>query len=684
MPYYISNSAEGCSGWATVKEDGEVLGCHTTKQGAIDQALAIARAEGSEFVGERNLNGPKIKVSDIDGTLIGSAGRIEKTWLFLQSVEGRLILVTGRPESEREKTISELSQNDISYSRLIMNPGSTADSVEYKKVAMETLLERYNVIVAVENNTDVLSKYRELGVDAVAPRQIDNSGERRSLGASLKKGDYVSWLDGNDRIYGEVVQVVMSGSVAVPGSGVEILGTFLDPAVLIQVYEPMNGGWQDTEVFVGQKASILRKEGVLAEPMDEPEMDEEQIDDSMDSYDDSVDDSPDDLVDDSPDDSMDEMDDMEDMRQVDLSPPAYMRAAARQGLRYYEEGLGGDGLVERTIREARAMAEGNVTRDKWVRIRAWVARHLVDLDAPDAQPGSDGYPSAGVVAHLLWGSGPSKARARRVLDYAERIVARLEEENRALLSVETRDMAKIETRTNSTSFEVREAPNGNGMTFTGYAAVFNSPSEPLPFREKIAPGAFRRSLRARNDIKLFWNHDTGIVLGSTRAGTLRLEEDSIGLRVSADLPDTQAGRDAAYLIRRGDIDSMSFGFSVPPGGDEWSSDGTERTLKSVRLFEASIVSMPAYSATAGTTSVRNFDAIAKRADVDVDALADAMIKMESGENLTSDEANLITTVADRLSERIQDKVDQAQSDAEISPEMLELKKKKLEQLLKGI
>ena len=72
------------------------------------------------------------------------------------------------------------------------------------------------------------------------------------------------------------------------------------------------------------------------------------------------------------------------VREVNLTPPAYMRAAARQGLRYYEQGLAGDGLVERTVREARAMAAGNVTADKWVRIAAWIARHLGDLDSAAA------------------------------------------------------------------------------------------------------------------------------------------------------------------------------------------------------------------------------------------------------------------------------------------------------------
>ena len=112
-------------------------------------------------------------------------------------------------------------------------------------------------------------------------------------------------------------------------------------------------------------------------------------------------------------------------REVNLEPPAYMQAAARQGLKYYEEGLAGDGLVEKTVREARAMVAGNVTADKWVRIRAWISRHLGDLDSPSASPASDDYPSAGVVAHLLWGSGPSKRSAQRVLKYAEGVVGRL-------------------------------------------------------------------------------------------------------------------------------------------------------------------------------------------------------------------------------------------------------------------
>ena len=363
------------------------------------------------------------------------------------------------------------------------------------------------------------------------------------------------------------------------------------------------------------------------------------------------------------------------LREVNLTPPAYMRAAARQGLRYYEEGKGGDGLVERTIREARAMAAGNVTADKWVRIRAWIARHLSDLDSPAANPNSDDYPSAGVVAHLLWGSGPSKASARRALAYAEGVVSRIEQENEGRAKGEA--LSKIETRVFTNEFEVRE--DGEGMTLTGYAARFNEPSEPLPFIERIKPGAFKRSINSRNDIKLLWNHNTDMVLGSTRAGTLTLKEDEIGLRVVASLPDTSYGRDAKVSIQRGDVTGFSFGFTVPAGGDSWNADGSERTLKSVRLMEVSTgVAFPAYPSTNGTAQVRGLDKIAERNNIDADALADALLKIEDGQNISADEAAMLSRVIGDL----------APVEATEEPKgdlgMLALKKKKLELLIKGI
>jgi HK97 family phage prohead protease len=182
-------------------------------------------------------------------------------------------------------------------------------------------------------------------------------------------------------------------------------------------------------------------------------------------------------------------------------------------------------------------------------------------------------------------------------------------------------------------------------------------------------------LRQRNDIKILWNHDTGSILGSTRAGTLSLTEDDRGLRVSAQLPNTTLGRDTAELLRRGDVNAMSFGFSVPKNGDSWNTDGTERTLNQVRLHEVSIVAFPAYTATAGTATVRGLDKIAKRAEVDADQLSDALLKIESGETMTLEEKSLITKVLDTLAPEVES---QDEFDGQA---WLQLKKKKLETLI---
>jgi HK97 family phage prohead protease len=372
-------------------------------------------------------------------------------------------------------------------------------------------------------------------------------------------------------------------------------------------------------------------------------------------------------------------------RAINQEAPAYMRAAARRGLEYYEEGLAGDGVTPKTIREARDMAEGRVSDDKWIRLAAWIARHLVDLDSPDANPDSDNYPSAGVVAHLLWGSGPSRRAAQRTKDYADSVVARIRAEETNSMDNKNKwlDVARAialkidgpqaqskepEVRTNSVDFEVRA--DGDGMTFTGYASVFNSPSEDLGgFVEYVAPGAFKRSLQSRNEVKLLWNHDSGEPLASLRGGTMQLVEDSVGLKVTAKLPNTTRGRDIAELLRTKVIDSMSFGFNVIK--DSWSRDGQTRTLESVRLFEASIVSFPAYAAT--TATVRSAPSI------NADELADALLKLESGEELDEKNANLITEVVSKL--KAQPEVQEAEDNG---LSILDLKQKQFDLLMKRI
>lgn len=110
-----------------------------------------------------------------------------------------------------------------------------------------------------------------------------------------------------------------------------------------------------------------------------------------------------------------------------IKVPNYIRNNARQGLRWHAQGLGGAGLRPATIREARAMAAGRITLAKTIRMAAWLARHMTDLDAPAAQPDHPDYPSPGVVANALWGGG-NRTQAELALAWAQSVVRMADDE----------------------------------------------------------------------------------------------------------------------------------------------------------------------------------------------------------------------------------------------------------------
>jgi HK97 family phage prohead protease len=155
-----------------------------------------------------------------------------------------------------------------------------------------------------------------------------------------------------------------------------------------------------------------------------------------------------------------------------------------------------------------------------------------------------------------------------------------------------------EVRFLSESLEIRSADNSPG-TIAGYAAVYESETDLGYFREVLKRGAFRKSLAEGRDVRALWNHDSSIVLGRTSAGTLRLEEDDKGLKFEIDLPDTQAGRDAATSIGRRDVTGMSFGFEVVTAKwvEEQEKDTELREIYDLRLWEISPVTFPAYQDT---------------------------------------------------------------------------------------
>jgi len=317
------------------------------------------------------------------------------------------------------------------------------------------------------------------------------------------------------------------------------------------------------------------------------------------------------------------------VRAVNLDVPQYIRDNAARGLQYLDEGFGGDGLTEGTKREAREMAAGNVSDNKVRKMAPWFARHKVDGQAPkNSNPSDPQYPGAGLVAWLLWGGDSNFSD--RAQNWAQSKIDALDAEadSRSKMS------KKIERRTFTVKdVEARQAEDGT-MRLRGYAAVFNDASVPLPFKETIAPGAFRKTLSETPDVRLLINHE-GLPLARTKNGTLTLTEDERGLFMDAEIADTNEGRDLYKLVERGDVDQMSFAFRVIR--QKWNDDRSVRTLTEVSLADGdvSVVTYPAYP----TTSVEARE-----------ALRSAIEAIKEGREVTGESLIVLNTIFKDLSE----------------------------------
>ena len=162
---------------------------------------------------------------------------------------------------------------------------------------------------------------------------------------------------------------------------------------------------------------------------------------------------------------------------------------------------------------------------------------------------------------------------------------------------------EIEKRSHIEAVEHRAADDKR--TLVGYAAVFERIADIGGyFQEKIAPGAFADAIKG--DIRALVEHDMGRVIGRTKSGTLRLQEDGKGLRVEIDVPDTTDGNDLWVLVERGDISGMSFGFRVTKETWDETGDVPVRTIEKLNLLEVSAVAWPAYDDT--TIGLRSLEA----------------------------------------------------------------------------
>ncbi|WP_428817119.1 HK97 family phage prohead protease [Clostridium butyricum] len=159
-------------------------------------------------------------------------------------------------------------------------------------------------------------------------------------------------------------------------------------------------------------------------------------------------------------------------------------------------------------------------------------------------------------------------------------------------------MDRNKKQTRSLKTELKTRSEGENMTIEGYFVVFNSQTELWTGAyEEIAPQALDDTLS--NDIRALINHDTTLVLGRNKAGTLELKTDSGGLWGSIKInPNDTDAVNLYERVKRGDVDQCSFGFNVTSEETDWRDDGTVKwTITGVDLHEVSVCTFPAYEDT---------------------------------------------------------------------------------------
>lgn len=219
------------------------------------------------------------------------------------------------------------------------------------------------------------------------------------------------------------------------------------------------------------------------------------------------------------------------------------------------------------------------------------------------------------------------------------------------------DVFGREVRTvKSGPIEVRADDDGDHLV--GHAAVFNRETViGRWFREQVAPGAFKKTIKEA-DVRHLFNHDPNMVLARTKNGTLDLSEDDFGLAYDALLnPDDPDAIRVKAKVERGDVTQSSFGFIVV--ADEWEEgeihdDGTKtlplRTIKEAKLFDTSTVTYPAYTDADAMIRMAGLDLLTRSLGVDEARVPDLLMALADEENEDTDLSQVFQNIAARAAE----------------------------------
>ena len=189
------------------------------------------------------------------------------------------------------------------------------------------------------------------------------------------------------------------------------------------------------------------------------------------------------------------------------------------------------------------------------------------------------------------------------------------------------DRTMRQIRSVPSKFETREDASGE-LYISGYFSVFNSNYEIWPgATESIADTAFDDALA--DDIRCLIDHETRLVLGRNKAGTLVLKVDSRGLWGEVKInPNDQDAMNLYERVKRGDVDQCSFGFDILDEEFKDKGDSVHWTIKRVKLYEVSVVTFPAYTETSVSARKAQLKEIEKR---DFEAWKEKTLKKLKGE-----------------------------------------------------
>lgn len=186
--------------------------------------------------------------------------------------------------------------------------------------------------------------------------------------------------------------------------------------------------------------------------------------------------------------------------------------------------------------------------------------------------------------------------------------------------------------------EIRvEGVDGKSPVLQAQAVVYDSPSDAgglAWFEEVVKPGFFSKTL-AESDVRALRDHVPWMILGRTKAGTLRLTDNKDGLFFEADLPNATYARDMIESMDRGDIDQCSFQFDIIKENMIEEKDKKPcRELLEGRLIDVSVVTFPWYEDT--------------HAEIDMRARFDALVEQARAGQLTSRDRSLLEYISQRL------------------------------------